>query len=286
MLMLREVADFLGELDTKPHRKEPKTVIKSNLREEWIDIFKYWLSMGRLHGFTAPEFIEEFFRKSEVVSQRYYQENQLSYPTGKVIGVDIDGVLADYPRSFVEFINSELGTSFPTNNITQYNIAESLGLPLEQVIDLKHRYRETGQKRFIPVIDGAKEMLDTFVNAGYVIVLLTARPCKQYKRMFADTQEWLQNNGLVYHSIIWDEEKNVRLLREFGRDKVQFFIEDVASNANKIAELGPKCFLIDRPYNHNAFLHSNVIRVSSPRDVAEYVFEIAKNNNGGNANND
>lgn len=277
MLMLREVSDFLGELNTKPHRKEVKTIINSNVREEWIDIFKYWLCMGRLWGFTPEEFIAEFFRKSEVVSQRYYQENQLKYPDGMVVGIDIDGVLADYPRSFVDFINKQLGTDHPTENITSYNIAESFGLTMEQVIELKHQYRETGEKRFIPVIDGAKEMLQSFADAGFVIVLLTARPYKQYKRMFADTQEWLHRNGLIYHSIIWDEDKSVRLLNEFGREKVQFFVEDVTYNANRIADLGPTCFLIDKPYNREDKLSNNVIRVSSPRDVVGCVAELLKN---------
>jgi uncharacterized HAD superfamily protein len=276
MLMLREVSDFLGELNTKPHRLEKKTIINSNVREEWIDIFKYWLCMGRLWGFTPEEFIEEYFRKSEVVSQRFYQERQLKYPDGKVIGVDIDGVLADYPKSFVQFINKELGTDYPTENLKDYNIAESLGLPMEQVMMLKHRYRETGEKRYIPVIDGAKEMLQTFRDAGFVVVLLTARPYKQYKRMFADTQEWLHRNELMYHSIIWDEEKNTRLLREFGRDKVAFFVEDVAKNANSIAELGPTCFLINRPYNLDAATGANVIRANDPREVAQKVLELSQ----------
>lgn len=276
VLLMREVAEFLNELNTKPHRREVKTIIHSNLKEEWIDIFKYWLCLGRLHGFTPADMVEEFFRKSEVVSQRFYQEQLLQYPDGKVIGCDIDGVLADYPRSFVEFINKQLGTNHPTVGLKDYNIAESLGLPLEQVIELKHLYRETGEKRYIPIIDGAQEMLQTFVSCGYTVVLLTARPYKQYKRMFADTQEWLHRNNMPYHSIIWDEDKNTRLLREFGRDKVQFFIEDVAYNANKIAELGVKCFLIDRPYNQGVSLHPNVTRVSSPSEVAAYVRDLAK----------
>ena len=268
VLLMREVSEFLSELNTKPHRREVKTIIRSNLAEEWIDIFKYWLCLGRLFGFGHEEFVQEYFRKSEVVSQRFYQEKMLHYPQGKIVGVDIDGVLADYPRSFVEFINSQLGTAFPTENITSYNIAESLGLPLEQVVELKHLYRETGQKRFIPVIPGAREMLEAFKDMGFVIVLLTARPYKQYKRMFADTQEWLHSNKLPYHSIIWDDDKNVRLLREFGRDNVQYFVEDVAANANKIAELGVKCLLINTPYNKDVPIVSGVTRFNNPSDIA------------------
>ena len=272
-LLVREVAEFINELNTKPHRKEAKTIIRSNLLEEWIDIFKYWLCLGRLFGFSPQDLREEYYRKSDVVMQRFFQEKQLQYIPGKVAGVDIDGVLADYPAAFINFVNRELGTDFNPVGQKNYHLPESLGLPLDLCMELKHKYRETGQKRFIPVKPGAKELLEALKQAGYTIVLLTARPYKQYKRIFADTQEWLNNNGLLYDSIIWDEDKNTRLVREFGQERISFFIEDVAKNANQIAALGVPCYLINAAYNEDAILQPGVIRVNNLAEVAENLKE-------------
>lgn len=268
MLLVREVCEFLNELNTKPHRKEVKTIIESNLLEEWIDIFKYWLCLGRLFCFSPEDFIKEYMRKSDVVMQRFQQERQLEYAGKRVVGVDIDGVLADYPKSFVDFINIELGTNFNIEQVQGYDIPTALGIPTEMGLALKNKYREDGMKRFIPVIKGAKEALDFFRQEGKTIVLLTARPYKKYKRIFADTQEWLNNNSLVFDSILWDDDKNIRLLREVGAENIDFFVEDRADQANKIAALGIDCYLVDAPYNKDVkWLHPGVTRVKNIQEV-------------------
>lgn len=136
---------------------------------------------------------------------------------------------------------------------------------------LKDKYRQTGQKRFIPVCEGAKEMLTWLREQGYKIMLLTARPYKQYKRIFADTMEWLENNNLPYDSIIFDEKKEERLIKEFGKDRIEFFIDDVVDNANTISRLGVPYYLITRPYNVGKELAEGVIRINKLEEVMKHV---------------
>jgi uncharacterized HAD superfamily protein/phosphoribosyl-ATP pyrophosphohydrolase len=260
----KEVSEALDETPYKPHRKG-KEIIKSNLTEELVDIMKYWICLCQVHDVTADDIIEEYNRKSNVVRQRFFQEKVLNYDN--VIGVDIDGVLADYPRSFIEFINKEMKTNYDYKDIKSYDIAESLSLPPEECAKLKNLYRETGQKRFIPVIDGAKQFLEELKYLGYTIVLLTSRPYDKYKRMFGDTQYWLVQNKMMYDAILWDEKKGERLIEEFGKDKVKLFIDDVASFANNIGKLGMKCILLNKPYNLNISTHENVMRVNSLREA-------------------
>jgi uncharacterized HAD superfamily protein len=244
-----------------------KKTVKSNLTEELVDVFKYWMCLCQTHGITCDEIMEEYHRKSNVVKQRYFQERVLKYD-GKIVGVDIDGVLADYPRSFVEFVNEQLGTTHDYRTITNYNIAENLGLSTEECARMKHLYRDSGQKRFIPVIEGARQFLDQLKYAGYTVVLLTSRPIDKYKRIFADTQSWLAENKLHYDAILFDESKGERLLNEFGRDKVEFFVDDYAPFASGIGEAGFRCYLINRPYNQ-VDTHYNVRRVYSLTDIVK-----------------
>src|SRR5690606_35890670 len=213
----REVSEVLDTVNWKIHRRENKPEIKSNTLEELVDCFKYWMCLCQLHGFTPEDIEEEYYRKSNVVVQRHKQEIMDTIKAGKdrVVGVDIDGVLADYPRSFVDFINKELGTNYTMDMVDSYNIYECLGIPTEVGVKLKDKYRQTGQKRFIPVCEGARELLVWLREQGYKIMLLTARPYQQYKRIFADTIEWLENNNLPYDSIIFDEKKEERLIKEF-----------------------------------------------------------------------
>lgn len=272
LALMREVGEVLDTVNWKIHRNEKKDLIRSNTLEELVDVLKYWMSLAQLHGFTYEDICEEYYRKSAVVEQRHKQELQdIIDSDDKIVGVDIDGVLADYPRSFVEFINEELGTDYDADKVRNYNIYEELGINTEMGVYLKDKYRQSGQKRYIPVIEGAKEMLQGLRKQGYKIVILTARPYKKYNRIFSDTIEWLKNNDLVYDAIIFDEEKEERLLKEFGTNRVEFFIEDVAKNANAISNLGAKCFLVDRPYNQDAELKDNVTRIDSVKEVLNYV---------------
>lgn len=271
LALMREVGEVLDTVDWKIHRKEHKSTIRSNTLEELIDCFKYWMCLCQLHGFTPEEIEEAYYQKSIVVEQRHKQEivDAINLSNCKVVGVDIDGVLADYPRSFVEFINKELGTNYDHRKVDNYNVPQALGLSVETGMRLKDKYRQTGQKRFIPVIPGAAEFLQKLRNHGYKIMLLTSRPYQKYKRIFSDTMEWLQKNNLVFDSIIFDEKKEERLVKEFGVDKIEFFVDDVAKNANTISQLGLPCYLIDRPYNKDAKLGQLVTRVNNLQEILE-----------------
>jgi uncharacterized HAD superfamily protein len=275
----KEVSEALDETPFKPHRLGKK-IIKSNLLEELVDVMKYWMCLAQVHGFTADDIIEEYHRKSNVVKQRFFQEKVMSYD-GRIAGIDIDGVLADYPRSFVEFVNKELGTSYDYKNVMTYDVATALGLPPEECLRLKHLYRESGQKRFVPIVEGAKQFLEELKYMGYTIVLLTSRPYNKYKRIYGDTQYWLSENKLPYDAILWDEQKGERLIKEFGKSRVKFFVDDVAGFANGISDMGMRCFLLTKPYNENNEIRKKVIRINNLKDVLEVIKNESANNTQG-----
>jgi uncharacterized HAD superfamily protein/NTP pyrophosphatase (non-canonical NTP hydrolase) len=265
LLLNKELMEVLDETEFKPHRKITGKMVRSNMTEELVDVFKYWMCLCQVHGVNAEEIMDEYHRKSNVVKQRYFQEKVLNYD-GKIVGVDIDGVLADYPRSFVEFVNQQLGTDYNCKTVKGYDIVSELKLG-EHGKRLKHLYRDSGQKRFIPVVEGARQFLEELKYMGYIVVLLTSRPINEYKRIFADTQYWLAANKLHYDAILFDEAKGERLVKEFGRDKVEFFVDDVAGFANGISEAGFRCYLINKSYNTDVKVNDGVTRVDDLREV-------------------
>lgn len=272
LLLNKELMELLEETEFKPHRKIEGKIVRSNLTEELIDVFKYWMCLCQVQGVNAQEIVDEYHRKSNVVKQRYFQEKVLKYDN-KIVGVDIDGVLADYPRSFVEFANKQLGLSLDCCNIVDYDVsrqyAEKTGVSINEVIKIKHTYRDSGQKRFISVIEGARQFLEELKYMGYTVVLLTSRPVKEYKRMFADTQYWLAENKLHYDAILFDEAKGERLFKEFGKDKVKFFVDDVAGFANGVSNSGIKCYLLNKTYNSSLEIRERVIRVNTLEEILE-----------------
>lgn len=270
--LLSECDEILREINWKLHKKHNKVIDKNKLTEELIDAFKYWLSITILWDVSPEEFVKEFERKSQVVEQKFKQEMQLDLINdNKVIGIDIDGVLAKYPESFIKFIEDQEQINLNFFKFKRYDIYGQLSKFIDggekRMKELKHLYRLTGQKRFIEVVEGSVEGLKQLKMMGYSIVLLTARPYKQYRRIFSDTLEWLKENKFEFDAIVWDEEKEERIIKEFPKMKVM--VEDVASNANKIARKGYKVFLLDKLYNQLP-IHENVIRVKNWEEILKH----------------
>ena len=44
---------------------------RERVLEEWIDVFKWWLGLGNVWGFTIDDFFREFWRKSLQVEAKY-----------------------------------------------------------------------------------------------------------------------------------------------------------------------------------------------------------------------
>ncbi|MFZ5932530.1 MAG: hypothetical protein ACOYT7_00370 [Patescibacteria group bacterium] len=66
-----EAHELLSEINWKMAQYRIKDVDRAKLLEEWIDIFKYWLGIGNVWGFTLEDFFNEFWRKSKIVDERY-----------------------------------------------------------------------------------------------------------------------------------------------------------------------------------------------------------------------
>jgi len=259
--LISEADEVLNETNWKMHRKKALAVREDRLREEIIDVFKYWLTLAQIWKISPEDFLEEFERKSNVVEQKYKQEFDLSIIDDKnVVGIDIDGVLAEYPKGFLNFIKDETGINLNNEEIKTYNLYDAVGeiVGADKMKKLKHKFRAEGHKRNLPVIPGAQEGLKRLRDQGKTIILLSARPYKEYPRIFGDTIDWLNKNNFDFDAIIWDEEKEEKIIKEFPNMK--FMVEDNGNNALKIAQAGYKVYLINKTYNQGA-VHKNIIRV-------------------------
>jgi len=66
-----EAHELLREINWKMDQYKIKEIDRVHLLEEWIDIFKYWLGIGNVWGFTLEDFFNEFWRKSKIVDERF-----------------------------------------------------------------------------------------------------------------------------------------------------------------------------------------------------------------------
>lgn len=246
--LVGEIHEFLNDIGYKVFKSRPD-FINSNVLEEWIDIFKYWMTIGQELGFTLEDLEKEYYRKTSVINVKVDQKRLLRAQPQMAI-IDIDGVLIKYAEGFNTWMRHQTGSKFEPKS---YDIYDEWGklIGYKKFNDLLHKFRETGMKRYLYPYPYAKEFLQNLKQKNYAIVLLTARPVHKYKRMFADTIQCLKENELFYDVIFWYEHKDYEALKQF--DHIEFVVEDNLKQAQLISSLGHEVFLIDKPYNQVPF---------------------------------
>lgn len=259
--LIKEITEAINTLNFKMHRIENKEDIKSNTTEELIDCLKFLLGLFNLCNVDYDNFVHEYWRKTNVVEQRYIQEHRLDalLNNSNVVALDLDGVLCQYPMPWVNYINLTLNRLF-----------DSL-LEVKKEVDvvtyekLKSDYRQCGIKKSNKPVKDASKLTILLKRYGYHIVVLTSRPYKKYYRLYADTLEWLNNNDIKYDTILFDEQKNITIVKMIP--KLKFMVEDNVDYANDIASLNYKVYLISSEINEGKECHENVIRVNDLESI-------------------
>ena len=179
----------------------------------------------------------------------------------KIVAVDIDGVLADYPNNWIDWLNSKNNGAIKYRNLKHAKLA----IGYSNYKNLKKEFRETGQEFYAPLKEGAYEFMQSLSKKGYCIVLLTARPLFEIKQVLYDTIEWLKKHELPYHLIFQGKDKHIKLMKYFK--EIEFIVEDNHMIANQIAAAGFHAYLVNNIYNKDQELHENVKRVKSLEEI-------------------
>jgi len=262
-----ELHELLRETNWKMHRLEGKRVNRGNVLEEWTDCFKFLLGLANVWGFSASEVLEEFRRKSRVVDYRYGMEQRLRAisPGSPVVAVDIDGVLNDYPGCFLRWVSPPAEEPFETLAALREKVGP------KRYREIKDEYRKSGAKREQGVRPGAREMLNGLRAAGYSVVLLSKRPYWRFYRIYADTLEWLERNGLRCDAVLFHREKHRKILEDFPN--LIAMVEDDPAVAREILSIGVEVFLVEGELNVGAEV-PGANRISNVADVVTELEEI------------
>ncbi len=150
---------------------------------------------------------------------------------GIIIGVDLDGVCADFYGRMREIASEWLECDLEdlTPNV-------SYGLPEWGVNDYEslHRFAVTQRDLFstIKMIDGARKYLRLLSDEKARIRIITHRLFISYfhKMAVSQTIEWLDENGIPYRDLCFMKDK--------GQVGADIYIEDAPENVKKLREAG------------------------------------------------
>jgi len=284
--LISEVDELLRQTAWKMHRG--KGTVQENraaVKDELTDIFKYWISLCIVWGVSPESALDDYWRKSMVVRQRYAEEYMMSLEGPSAI-IDIDNVLADYTTGFLDWCSKEYpqmkvliqsfmlthkGAEMPYFMATDFHLDEGVWQ------EVKHRFRTSGGKLNLPVIEGAKEFLHALKERDMKIILLTSRPIDRYPNIYTDTLEWLQKNELPYDFVWWSTEKHEAILMKGIRHSVRFAVDDNFEYAIKMAHCSIRTYLMQPRFigdNNGRVIEPNLLSVSTFKRILELEFNI------------
>lgn len=213
-----------------------------------------------------------------------YRENR--YLRSRIIGVDIDGVLADHRPQFCDFLEKATNVDIDPEAITKIPVHEcvALGVTREQ----EHRvFNNPGYWSGMPVVAGAPEYFSRLRNElGFRMSIFSYRdwplasidedPNKSEligewkkasprwrKRAIKNiTKKWLHDKGFEFDSILIEKgnvytldpgiNKKNRFVRSAERE-IRIFVEDELDKATKLSYICELVFLIKHPYNRKEY---------------------------------
>lgn len=255
-LQLHEEVSELGRL-SGGYKRHILRAPKANLGAvviECADVLKTLFSVAQLHGLELSELTIVFVQKTDAVRQKAIAEKLELTRSCRVLCVDVDDVLCD-----LEPWRDELKKLGPVDT--------AAALQLEASEDMKNAFYSGGRFRDMAAVPGAAEGLARISAAGIKIVLITARPQWQYKRLHSDTVYWLNREGMAYDLLLFSRNK-VEAVYEHVRPAWPIaFVEDHPRNADAIAEAGIQVLLYDQPHNRHVSAKSGITRVASWTEI-------------------
>lgn len=247
---------------------------KAGIAEELIDIFKFIVNIGIFWEVTPEDFVNEFIRKSQVNWQKFRQATLPLSKDERIVILDLDGVLALYPEHWVDFLKNHIPDNFSFSMDYSSGDLQNLApnIPRKIYNDVKHLYRESGEKMKIGAMLDAGTFTESLKDTGFKVVILTRRPVNKYKRIYADTIYWLRHRDIHFDGIYWSEgEKANEILMKFPN--TEFIVEDDPEQAKDLVLHGIRTFLLDRPYNKDLSDSNLLTRVHSLKEIMYLIAE-------------
>lgn len=154
------------------------------------------------------------------------------------IGVDIDGVVADFVKTFIPLVRERYGVALAEHDIYVHDLFLVLGITESEAIEL---IRATICSD-LDLIDGAKEAIEK-LNQEHELILLTARP----EDLLDVTERWLSKRGIKYRELVHLREGQ-KFAPEHAFDVV---VDDHLREVIRFIGKARKIIVFDHPWNQS-----------------------------------
>lgn len=187
-----------------------------------------------------------------------------------IIGVDVDGVLADFNRDYIEKVIDLSGRDlFPARpfDIPCWSYPEHYGYTRREVSEVWTQIKLSANfwvnLQGYPSTEGFLEFLDS-LDGNNDIYFVTSRVGIRVKHQ---TETWLYEHGFNKPTVLISSEKGLCA----NALKMDYYIDDKNENVRDVVEVsGADCFMLAQPWNESQF---GCVRVDSIVDFQKVLKE-------------
>lgn len=183
-----------------------------------------------------------------------------------IVSFDIDGVISEYPRYWLDFIRYKTGQTYENLNDAKRILKNEYAL-------LKYEYRTGEYKYQIPVIEDVKIAINILQKYKYKVIISTSRPINddKYPLMKSSIYGWLSRNG-IYIDDIYHKDKELKYLKDIVGDVV-LHVDDELFYVEKYAEKEINTLIINADLNLCQSRIKSTKHTALLSDIAKYLEE-------------
>ncbi|MCH8945610.1 MAG: hypothetical protein IIA85_01690 [Nanoarchaeota archaeon] len=186
------------------------------------------------------------------------------------IGIDIDEIVVEFLRGYLDFYNEIHNTNFKFDDNYSYRFEEFLNTSKERAVKTTHDFFETESFENLDLVEGVRELI-LEISKNHQVIFITARHLmvKEKTRIFLEKH--FPNLPLrIFHTGDYFEGNKTKaeICEQQG---VDFLIEDNEDYARSCADKGVKVFLLEKPWNKNCEAHPNIIKINHLKEVLDKI---------------
>jgi 5'(3')-deoxyribonucleotidase len=179
------------------------------------------------------------------------------------IAIDLDDVLCNMRPALLDWHNRSAGTDWAFEDFTSFGLAAAFGISMDDERRIVHQFHTECDHKEIPVVEGSLGAIAK-LSASHELYVVTSRPAEG--QFIAEN--WVEHNFPgMFKAVVMANPYSFagskpttkgEICKELG---CEILIDDDARHMPSLAEHGVMMLLVSKPWNTEARLEGEVIRV-------------------------
>jgi len=239
-------------------------------KHEWAwelaDLLKYVLCLAEYWEVSPELLLDASEQKSKALAAMWEMERKVAPPpNSQVLICDLDGTLADWRGSFIEWVHREYAVYVDRDPADTLMIDYDLQWNYPEYQTWKQEFERAGGYRRLHSYNDALDLVNQLQVRDTYIMVYTARPHK-VRTVWWDTYQWLLAHGIQPHTLQLDGPGRIVAAHKLQQDRDVVMFDDDPELILRAANSG--ITVIARKHGYNAHIdHELVTLVESYSDV-------------------